>query len=363
MEILDRVLFGNTIRAWAIAAGIALGVVIVLRAMVAIVIRRLRQLATRTRTDVDDIAVEVLSRTNALFLLFLGVWAGSRTLALDDGGQWVLRVFGVVVLVLQGAAWGKVAISSLIRRRVSQTVEADPATATTLNALGFLLQIGLWAVLLLAGLANLGIEIGPFLAGLGVGGIAVALALQNVLGDLFASLSIVLDKPFVIGDFIVVGDMAGKVEYVGLKTTRVRSLSGEQLIFSNSDLLSSRIKNFRRMNERRILFQVGVTYQTPRDVLARIPLMLRAAVEAQAKARLDRAHFAQFGDSALVFEVVYFVLSAEYDIYMDVQQAINLDIARQFEENSIEFAYPTRTLFLKRGETWPEPAATGDRPA
>jgi len=348
MEILDRVLLGNTVRAWLIAAGITLGLTIVLRTMVSVVIGRLRQLAGRTATDVDDIAVEVLSRTKLLFLVFLGVWAGSRTLELGEGGDWAVRVFGILTVVVQAAAWGNVAIASLIRRQISRTIEADPATATTINALGYVLRAALWVVLLLAALANLGIEIGPLLAGLGVGGIAVALAVQNILGDLFASLSIVLDKPFVIGDFIVVGNMAGTVEHIGLKTTRVRSISGEQLIFANSDLLSSRIQNFRRMQERRILFRIGVTYQTSRDLLARIPDMIRASIESQPLARFDRAHFKEFGDSAFIYEVVFFVLSPEYLAWMEVQQAINLEIMRRFEEHGIAFAYPTRTVFLTR---------------
>jgi small-conductance mechanosensitive channel len=169
-----------------------------------------------------------------------------------------------------------------------------------------------------------------------------------VLGDLFASLSIVLDRPFVIGDFIIVDDMVGTVEYVGLKTTRVKALSGEQLVFSNSDLLSSRIRNFKRMYERRIVFSLGVTYQTPRAELERIPGMIRTAVEQQAHTRFDRSHFKEYGDFSLNFETVYFVLVPEYNVYMDSQQAINFEIHRAFEEAGIEFAYPTQTLFVAR---------------
>ncbi len=360
MEILDRVILDNTVRAWLIATGMAIGIAVLLRLFVAILIRRLRQVVRLTSTDVDDIAVDVLSRTQLLFLLFLGAWAGSRTLTLGDNASLALRVFGVGAILLQVAAWGNVTISAVIRRQVRRTVAEDPAAATTMNALGFLLRIALWTLLVLAALANLGIEIGPLLAGLGVGGIAVALAIQNILGDLFASLSIVLDKPFVIGDLIVVGTMSGTVEHIGLKTTRVRSVSGEQLVFSNSDLLSSRIQNFRRMEERRILTRLGVTYQTPRAVLARIPGIIRESIEKQSGTRFDRAHFKEFGDSALIFEVVFFVLAPDYLSWMEVQQAINLELVQRFEEEGIEFAYPTRTLFVERGESWtqePRPAA------
>jgi len=353
MQVLDTVYYDNTVQAWLIAAAIGVAVTLGLNLFVAILARRLRTISERTSNDIDDIAVSVIDHTKFLFLLFLGVWAGSRALVLPSVIHWAIRLFGVIAVVLQVAAWGSVAISSGIRRQVRLKLEADPGTATAMNALGFILRLTLWVLLILAALDNLGVEIMPLLAGLGVGGIAVALALQNVLGDLFASLSIVLDKPFVIGDFIVVGDKAGTVENVGLKTTRVRSLSGEQLVFSNSDLLSSRIQNFKRMVERRILFAIGVTYQTPREKLARIPAMIRESVESQENVRFDRAHFKEFADSSLNFEIVYFVLSREFGDYMNVQQTINLEIMSRFEAENIGFAYPTRTLFLERGESWP----------
>ena len=183
---------------------------------------------------------------------------------------------------------------------------------------------------------------------MGIGGIAVALALQNILGDLFASLSIVIDKPFVIGDFIVVDQLMGTVEHVGLKTTRLRSLGGEQLIFSNNDLLKSRISNYKRMMERRIVFGFGVTYQTPPEKLPLINEIVREIIGKQEQARFDRVHFKEYGESSLNFEAVYFVLSQDYNLYMDIQQAINLEMFRCFQKEGIEFAYPTRTLFIQQ---------------
>jgi small-conductance mechanosensitive channel len=202
-------------------------------------------------------------------------------------------------------------------------------------------------------LDNLGIEVTALIAGLGIGGIAVALATQNILGDLFASLLIVLDKPFVLGDFIVVGDFVGHVEKIGLKTTRLRSLSGEQLVVSNNDLLQSRLRNFKRMIERRVLFTVGVTYDTPLEKLAAVPGMIREIIESQPDVRFDRSHFKEFGSYSLNFETVYFVLSPEFGRYMDRQQAINLAIYDRFAQNEIKFAYPTQTLFLEQ----PTPAS------
>jgi small-conductance mechanosensitive channel len=214
--------------------------------------------------------------------------------------------------------------------------------------LAFVGRVAVWSIVLLVLLDNLGVDITTLVAGLGVGGVAVALAAQNILGDLFASLSIVLDRPFVVGDFLNVGDFLGTVEKVGIKTTRIRSLSGEQLIFANNDLLGSRIRNYGRMQQRRVVFSIGVTYQTPPEKLAAISDMLREAVEAQQDVRFDRAHFAKYGDFALIYEIVYYCLSADYNRYMDVQQAINIRIYERLAEAGVEFAYPTQTLYLAR---------------
>jgi len=207
-----------------------------------------------------------------------------------------------------------------------------------------------WFVVILIALDNLGVNIKTLIAGLGIGGIAVALALQNILGDLFASLSIILDKPFVIGDFIIINEYLGTVEHIGLKTTRIRSLSGEQLIFSNSDLLKSRIRNFKRMYERRVVFTIGVLYQTPYEKLCRIPKMIREIVEGNDQVRFDRAHFKEYGDFSLKFEIVYWIQNPDYNLYMDIQQTINLEIYKKFEASRIKFAYPTQTLFLNQSD-------------
>jgi small-conductance mechanosensitive channel len=234
-----------------------------------------------------------------------------------------------------------------VDRYHQRKVVEDPSEVTTLSLLKFFGRIIIWSLVVLLILDNVGVNITTLIAGLGVGGIAVALALQTVLGDLFASLSIVLDKPFEVGDFLIVEDLLGTVEYVGLKTTRLRSLSGEQLVFSNSDLLSSRIRNYGRMYQRRVVFNLGVTYQTPRDKLIKIPEIVRAAIEQQSKTRFDRSHFKEYGDFALVFESVYFVQGPDYNEYMDIQQAVNLQVHEQFEKQGIEFAYPTQTLFVQ----------------
>jgi small-conductance mechanosensitive channel len=263
----------------------------------------------------------------------------------------------VIAALVQAGVWISTALRTWLERYQRTQFEADRGAATTVAAIGFGAHVALWAVVLLLSLDNLGIDVTALIAGLGIGGVAVALALQKILGDLFASLAIVLDRPFVLGDFLAMDSYLGSVEHIGLKTTRLRSLSGEQLVFSNADLLGSRIRNYGRMRERRVVFQIGVTYQTPKAVLAEIPGLLRAAVEGREGTRFDRAHFAGFGDSSLNFETVYYVESADYNAYMDIQQAINLDLVERFQAREIEFAYPTRTLYLSR-----VPAASSPEP-
>lgn len=225
--------------------------------------------------------------------------------------------------------------------------EADPSRVTAFRAFGLVGRIVLWSILLILTLDNFGVDITALVAGLGIGGIAIALAVQNVLKDILAYVSILVDQPFVIGDFLTVDEMAGTVEHIGIKSTRIRSLSGEQLIFSNEDLLSSRIRNYKRMFGRRVVFGMGVIYGTPVEKLEAIPDMMREAIEAQPDVRFDRAHFKVFDDSALTFEGVNYVLLPDYTEYMNRQQAINLALYRRFTDEGIEFAFPTQTLHVE----------------
>lgn len=259
------------------------------------------------------------------------------------------RGFTIAFLV-QAGYWIAAALGHILDKRREQELVDNPGAVAAMDVLSFVMRVGVWSVVLLVLLDNLGVNITALVAGLGVGGVAVALAAQNILGDLFASLSIVLDKPFVVGDFLIIGEYLGSVEKVGIKTTRVRSLSGEQLIFSNNDLLNSRMRNYGRMFERRVVFSIGVTYQTTADKLRKIPAILREAVEACEDVRFDRAHFQKYGDFALIFEIVYYVLSPDYNQYMDIQQTVNLRIFECFADEVIEFAYPTQTVFLNRAE-------------
>ena len=295
-----------------------------------------------------DLIAALIGKIHFGLLLILALFFGAMVLELPPSLNTLLNKLIIVGLLIQGANWGTGLIQFWVDRYKKKRLAEDAASVTTFTALGFVMRLVLWSVFLLLILDNLGVDITALVAGLGVGGIAVALAVQNILGDLFASLSIVLDKPFVIGDFIIVDNYLGSVEHIGLKTTRLRSLTGEQLVMSNSDLLKSRIRNFKRMYERRVLFTLGVTYQTPLQKLQIIPGMVKAIIESQENVRFDRAHFKEYGNFSLNFEVVYWVKSPEYNTYMDIQQAINLQIFKQFEDNGIEFAYPTQTLFVSR---------------
>jgi len=348
LEFLNKTYLGNSVQTWLVALLIAVGVLAVLRLVRRILVRRLSAMAERTGTDVDDLGVDLVRMTKFFFPLFVALYIGSRPLDMTSAMDRVLGGAMVIALLIQLALWGNAVISFWITRYMQSRMKEDAAAATTIGALRFLAKLVLWTVVLLLALDNLGADITALVAGLGVGGIAVALALQNVLGDLFASLSIVLDKPFVIGDFIIVGDFLGTVEHIGLKTTRLRSLSGEQLVFANGDLLNSRIRNYKRMAERRIVFAFGVVYQTPADKLEAIPDMVREIIESLDTTRFDRAHFKKFGNFSLDFEVVYYVLVADYNVYMDIQQQINLALYRRFEQEGIEFAYPTQTLYVAR---------------
>ncbi len=346
MSFFDSTFLDNAVWRWLAAAGVLVFAALVFRILLHIVVRKLRVAAERTATRVDDLLVDLLEKTRFLFVFIISVYAGSLILVLPEAADHALRIIFVLALLLQAGFWGDALVTFWIRRSVKRRLDQDAATATTLAALGFVAKFAIWTVVLLLLLDNLGIHVSTLLATLGIGGIAIALSLQHILADLFASLSIIVDRPFVIGDFIIVGEQMGTVERVGLKTTRVRSLTGEQIIFSNSDLLSSRVRNYKRMFERRIAFSVGVTYQTPAEKVEAIPGVIREIVTAQSNVRFDRSHFKAFGDFALTFETVYYVLSADYNAYMDIQQAINLGILHAFEERGIEFAYPTQTLFV-----------------
>ena len=351
MSWLDHSFYDNTAAEWLIALGVGIAVLIGLRVVLGAIVRRLASFVGATETRLDDIALNIVKHTKLLFLLIVGLYAGSVFLVLPEAMRGSLESIIVIAFLIQIGLWVSYLVSEWVTTQTALTDETSGRRATTIGVIATPVRIAVWSLVLLISLDNLGIDITALIAGLGVGGIAIALATQNILGDLFSSLSIVLDRPFEIGDFVIVGGDMGTVERIGLKTTRVRALSGEIIVFSNSDLLQSRIQNYKQMQQRRVVFELGVTYQTPADQVEAIPGMVREIIEAQEHTRYDRGHFQSFGPSSLDFQFVFTMLVPDFAAKADAQHAINLAILRRFEAEGIEFAYPTQTLFVERGES------------
>lgn len=357
---LHTVVYGNTLQQWLVAAGIAIAAYLAMVALRRLVAARLAAFAAHTTTPWDDLLAELVRRIRWFVLLAGALLLGATVLTLPARVGTILRTLFVLAATVQAGVWASMVARRVLDRYAAAHMETDRSAATMVSLAGFLVQCVLWSAVLLFALDNVGVNITALVAGLGIGGIAFALATQSILGDLFASLAIVLDKPFVLGDFVIVDDLLGTVEHIGLKTTRIRSLSGEQLIFANADLLKSRIRNYSRMVERRVVFTIRTPYDTPRAKIERVPTLIRTAIEAQQKTRFDRSHFTAYGDGALEYESVYFVLSADYNLYADIQQAINLAIHGAFETERIEFARASRAVYIsERGPAANQPSATG----
>jgi small-conductance mechanosensitive channel len=347
-EFFARMFYHNTIRQWAIALGIGLVAFLTLLLLRRLLVVRLGAVARRTVTDVDDILVDLVSKTRPYFLAAAAMVLASRVLVFPPTTDDFVRSALALVLLAQCGVWGTAAVNLWIQRHATRrSTQADTTSASTIRALGVFAKLVLWTIVLITALDKLGINVTALVTGLGIGGIAIALGVQTILGDLLAALAIVFDKPFDVGDAIVVEDLQGTVEHIGLKTTRLRSLTGEQIIVSNSELLKRNIRNYKRMFERRVAFLTDVTYDTPPDAVARIPAMIREVVTAQSPIRFDRSHFSAYTDSALRFETVYFVLDPDYNRYLDIQQTINLELLRRFHADRIRFAFPTRVVVIE----------------
>jgi small-conductance mechanosensitive channel len=280
--------------------------------------------------------------------VIVAVGIGSQSLKVGEPLQHVIRSALFIAFFWQVGLWCAAAVRAWVEGRRAHSGVDDRAALSSLDIIRFIASVVIWSLVLLLTLDNLGVNITALVAGLGVGGVAVALATQNVLGDLFASLSIALDRPFVVGDFLAIDTFLGAVENIGIKSTRLRSLDGEQIILSNGDLLKSRVRNYGRMVERRVQFSVGVAYTTPVEQLEQIPGWIREFITKEKDTRFDRSHFLKHGASSLEFETVYYVLTADYNRYMDIQQSINLDIHRRFGDQGIAFAVTTQNQVFAR---------------
>ena len=330
-------LLNNSLETWALALAVTVlagGAMLFLRRYV---LRHVAANARKTETNVDDFLATMLSRTYFVFIAVFAMYFGSSFLDLSNKREMFVARVAVGALLLQLAIWGDVGLRAW-RDRVR--LGTDGERRASRSVLTFMLRLALWTIVTLMVLDNFGINITTLVASLGVGGIAVALATQNILGDLFASLSIMLDKPFEIGDFIIVGDVLGSVEHIGLKTTRLRGLGGEQVVFSNGDLLKSRIHNHKRMETRRNAFVLRVAYGTSEEQLCRVPRIIREIIGAKPNIDFERAHFFRWSEWSLDFEVVYHFRSPDYILHMDAQQDIFLEIYRRFQQEGIQFAHP-----------------------
>ena len=408
---LDEVYWDNSVRQYLVAALTMVAIIAAVYLFRGVIVARIRHLADKTDTQIDDTLLKVAANTRMWIFAIVGLAAGSGMLELPSSVENAMPKIAATLFFIQVGIWVSCFIAESVRHyHMRKQDSGETETLPTINIVGVSARIATWVVVTLLILANFGVDVTALITGLGIGGIAVALAVQKVLSDLLASVTIVLDKPFEVGDFIVVGELLGTVETIGVKTTRVTSLGGECLVFPNSDLVNSRLRNYKHLRERRVVFDVGVVYQTPAAVVRDIPALLQAAVEGQNQTfrgeasdaptdssasaesdeaaadkatpdkatpdkatpdkatideadmpliRFDRAHFKVYADSALKFEVVYYVLTPDYNVYMDIQQAVNFAIMDAFQARSIDFAYPTRTLYMHAEERAPS-AVTGE---
>lgn len=300
--------------------------------------------STHTPVRIDDILAVEIGQTRG-WAIFIWVLYGLSSFApADPSFAKLLRALVVICTTLQVGIWGSYALKVWNKSYFERRVKNDASSASAVKLLTTGVNCIFFAALLLICLSNLGIDIGALVAGMGIGGIAIALAAQNILGDLFASLSIVLDKPFVVGDYIVVGQDQGAVENIGIKTTRVRSLTGEELIFANKDLLESRVKNFKRMWKRRVALKISVAYDTPVAQLKQVPKWFEQKIKSYPVLTFERSHLAEYGTSALTFETIFWVNNSDVQQYMDLQQEILLSMIETFRDQNIGFALPTQVF-------------------
>lgn len=345
-DYLNKLFAGNPIKTWIIAVAIIVFGFALLKVFRRIVFLRLKKWVVATKSRFDDFIIRTFEKNIFPFFYFLAIYAGLSYLEFN---QRVNQVINVAMLTV-GTFFVIRIVTSFISYVILNFVASKEENADKqkqVRGITLIASMIIWMLGLLFLVDNLGYDITTVIAGLGIGGIAIALAAQTVLGDLFSYFVIFFDKPFEIGDFIIVDDKMGTVEYVGIKTTRIRTLSGEQLVCSNTDLTNSRVHNYKKMEKRRVVFSLGVIYQTTTEKAKRIPQIIREIIEDLPDTQFDRAHFSAFGDFSLNFECVYFVSSADYNLYMDRQQAINLRLLEVFEEEEIEFAYPTQTLLFQ----------------
>lgn len=348
-EVMSQEFLGNSVKAWLTAVAIFAAIYIGVRVFKYLLIRYLKNLAARTTTQLDDFLIEAVRASVVPMLYFGGAYIAITSLALSEKVENIMHIAILVILTFYVLRIITSAIKYAVFSYIDKKEDAELKKKQVRGIL-IIVNVIVWALGVVFLLDNMGRDVTAIIAGLGVGGIAIALAAQTILGDLFSYFVIFFDQPFEIGDFIIVDDKVGTVEYVGVKTTRIRTLNGEILVMSNTDLTNSRLHNYKKMLRRRIVFKIGVVYQTSYEQLEAIPGYIKDIITGVEGLTLDRTHFSGYGDSSLDFETVYYVEDPDYNMYMDKQQQIYLALFKKFTDEGIVFAYPTRTLFLTMEE-------------
>jgi small-conductance mechanosensitive channel len=346
-DVLQRSFLQNSVLDYVIfLAAFFIGILII-KIIKRIVLHRLKAWSKKTATTIDDFLVRIIEE-KLIPLLYYGVFYLSFTnLTLTPDVTNIINIAAAIILTYFGLRLIITVLNYSLEQYWARR-DIDTSRRGSLKGIITILKVIIWGIGITFLLDNLGFKISTVVAGLGIGGIAIALAAQTILGDLFSYFVIFFDRPFEIGDFIITENYMGSIEHIGVKTTRIRSLGGEQLVFSNTDLSNSRIRNYKRMEKRRVVFKLGVVYQTTLDQTKEIPGIIKKAIENVQDTAFDRAHFASYGDFSLDYEIVYYVMSGDYNKYMDIQQEINFVIKEEFEKRGIEFAYPTQTLFVDK---------------
>ncbi|MFH1288405.1 MAG: mechanosensitive ion channel family protein [bacterium] len=346
-QFMGQAFWGNQIKGYLISILLFLAGLILIRIFEYFLLKHFKKLAEKTSATLDDFIIEVVESMAVTAAYFGAFYLAVNTLSLNPMVKKIIDTLGMAMLTVYACRFA-IALISYSFKVYKRKRGKDTVLERSLNGILSIVRLIIWGIAIVFFLDNLGFKISAVIAGLGIGGVAIALAAQAILGDLFSYFSILFDRPFEIGDFIIVGDYLGSVEHIGIKTTRIRSLSGEQLIFSNTDLTNSRVRNYKRMEKRRVVFKLGVNYKTTLEQLKFIPGAIENIIKNAKDTIFDRAHFFSYGDFSLIFEVVYYVIGNDYNKYMNIQQEINFAIKQEFESQGIEFAYPTQTLFISK---------------
>lgn len=348
-SFFKTIFWGNTVLDYLIASGGIVLAFFIAKLIRNVAVQKLKQLTARTHTLADDLLIGAIEKFLVPFVYLLVNYTIIKQLKLSAKIEQVLHVALVVVITFYSIRLINFLIHAGVQLYMQQKNE-PPERVKQLNGILLVLKVFVWLAGFIILIDNLGYDMTTLIAGLGVGGIAIALAAQNILGDLFSYFVIFFDKPFEVGDFINMNGHAGTVEKIGIKTSHVRSPDGQQLVMPNAELVKSVINNFKRLERRRVLIQIGVVYYTKAAKLRKIPSIVEEVIAKLEMAEFDRAHLKTFGDFSLNFEVSYFVLSADFKIYMDTNHEICLQIFERFEEEGIEFAFPTQTLFVEKNK-------------